>query len=163
MKIAFYQDNDNVITVHPAPALFDAASRDRIELAERGVIFNSDEEVYDFIFSKDIPKSKIFYTILESELPDLTFRNAWIINAGSLEIDLSKAKNITHVKRRAARAEEFKPLDEIISLQIPGNDLSNAELQRQLIRDKYADIQQQIDACEDVESLKSIHESLGAQ
>lgn len=79
-----------------------------------------------------------------------------------ITIDLNKAREITHEKRRAARAEEFKPHDEIIALQIPGNDAVVAETQRQIIRDKYAAIQLEIDACEDIDSLKVIHDKLGA-
>lgn len=77
-----------------------------------------------------------------------------------ITIDLNKAREITHEKRRIARAEEFKPFDEIIALQIPGNDAIQAETQRQLIRDKYAAIQLEIDACEDINSLKAIHDTL---
>lgn len=79
-----------------------------------------------------------------------------------ITIDLNKAREITHEKRRIARAEEFKPFDEIIALQIPGNDAIQAEAQRQLIRNKYAAIQLEIDACEDINSLKVIHDTLGA-
>jgi hypothetical protein len=39
--------------------------------------------------------------------------------------------------RRAARAEEFKPFDEAIAKQIPGQ-VDGAEAARQVIRDKYA-------------------------
>lgn len=81
----------------------------------------------------------------------------------SIIINLEKAKNITHNKRRIARAEEFKPFDEIIALQIPGNDAIQAEAQRQLIRDRYAAIQQQIDDCTNVDALKVLYDSLGAQ
>lgn len=79
-----------------------------------------------------------------------------------ITIDLNKAREITHEKRRIARAEEFKPFDEVIALQLPGQDANQAETQRQLIRDKYAAIQLEIDACEDIDSLKTIHDTLGA-
>jgi hypothetical protein len=60
-------------------------------------------------------------------------------------IDVTKAKAIGHDMRRAARAEEFKPFDEAIAKQIPGA-VDGAEAQRQIIREKYAAIQTQIDA-----------------
>ena len=69
-------------------------------------------------------------------------------------INLEKAKNIGHELRRAARAEEFKPFDEAIAKQIPGQ-AEGAEAERQAIRDKYAAIQQNIDAAITPEEIKS--------
>ena len=71
-------------------------------------------------------------------------------------INLDKAKGIAHDKRRAARAEEFKPRDEVIMKQIPGNDAAVAEAARQEIRKKYADMQVAIDAAESADELKVI-------
>lgn len=71
-------------------------------------------------------------------------------------INLDKAKTIAHEKRRAARAEEFKPYDEIIMKQIPGNDYTQAETARQAIRDKYAVLQTQMDAATSAEELKNL-------
>lgn len=73
-----------------------------------------------------------------------------------ITINLDKAKSIAHDKRRAARAEEFKPHDEVIMKQIPGNDATVAEAARQEIRDKYADMQVAIDAAESADELKVI-------
>lgn len=73
-----------------------------------------------------------------------------------ITINLDKAKSIAHDKRRAARAEEFKPHDEVIMKQIPGNDAAVAEAERQKIRDKYEEMQDQIDAAESPEELKLI-------
>lgn len=74
----------------------------------------------------------------------------------SVVINLDKAKNIAHGMRRAARAEEFKPYDEIIMKQIPGNDYTQAEAARQAIRDKYAALQTQMNAASSVEELKAL-------
>jgi hypothetical protein len=71
-----------------------------------------------------------------------------------LVIDLTKAKNIGHDMRRAARAEEFKPYDEAIAKQIPGA-VDGAEAARQAIRDKYAAIQTSIDAAETPDEIKA--------
>jgi hypothetical protein len=70
-----------------------------------------------------------------------------------LVIDLTKAKNIGHDMRRAARAEEFKPYDEAIAKQIPGTE--GAETARQAIRDKYAAIQTSIDAAATPDEIKA--------
>jgi hypothetical protein len=72
-----------------------------------------------------------------------------------LVIDIDKAKAIGHDMRRAARAEEFKPHDEVIMKQIPGVDAQAAEAARQAIRDKYAAIQTQIDAATTPEEIKA--------
>jgi hypothetical protein len=61
-------------------------------------------------------------------------------------VNIDKAKTIAHDIRRAARAEEFKPYDEVIMKQIPGVDAQAAETARQTIREKYAAIQADIDA-----------------
>lgn len=74
-------------------------------------------------------------------------------------INVDKAKTVAHDLRRQARAEEFKPLDEAIAKQIPGQ-ADGAEASRQVIRDKYAVIQTEIDLAADVSSLKSIVEGL---
>lgn len=69
-------------------------------------------------------------------------------------IDVNKAKAIGHDMRRAARAEEFKPYDDAIAKQIPGQ-MEGAEAARQAIRDKYAVMQTQIDAATTPEEIKA--------
>jgi hypothetical protein len=71
-----------------------------------------------------------------------------------LVIDIDKAKAIGHDMRRAARTEEFKPYDEAIAKQIPGQ-MEGAEAARQAIRDKYATIQTNIDAATTPEEIKT--------
>jgi hypothetical protein len=72
-----------------------------------------------------------------------------------ITINIDKAKTIAHDKRREARAEEFKPHDEIIMKQIPGADATAAEAARQAIRDKYATMQTAINAATTVDAIKS--------
>lgn len=67
-------------------------------------------------------------------------------------VNLDKAKQIAHEKRRAARAVEFAPLD--IEATIPAKAAA-AETARQAIRDKYATIQTNIDAAQTVGELKT--------
>jgi hypothetical protein len=68
-------------------------------------------------------------------------------------INFDKAKEIAHKKRRAARAAEFAPLD--IKATIP-SEAEAAELARQKIRDKYAVLQEEINAAQNVEELKDL-------
>lgn len=72
-----------------------------------------------------------------------------------IAINLYKAKGIAHDIRRAKRAEEFKPHDEVIMKQIPGADAEEAEAAREAIRAKYKVLQAEIDAAADVETLKA--------
>jgi len=73
-----------------------------------------------------------------------------------ITINLGKAKIIAHDKRRTARAEEFKPHDDVIMKQIPGKDAQAAEAARQVIRDKYAALQAAMDATTTVDELKEL-------
>jgi hypothetical protein len=75
----------------------------------------------------------------------------------AIVIDLTKAKDIAHDKRRVARSLEFAPLD--IKATIPA-EATAAEEARQAVRQKYAEIQTNIDAASDVASLKQIVEAL---
>lgn len=68
-------------------------------------------------------------------------------------IDITKAKAIGHDMRRAARAEEFKPYDDAIAKQIPGQ-MEGAEAARQAIREKYAAVQTAIDAATTTDEIK---------
>ena len=72
-----------------------------------------------------------------------------------ITINLDKAKSIGHDIRRTQRAEEFKPFDDIIMKQIPGNSAAEAEEARQQIRFKYALIQDVIDAAATPDKIKA--------
>ncbi len=70
-------------------------------------------------------------------------------------VNIDKAKTIGHEIRREKRAEEFAPLDEVIMKRIPGTAEAEAEAARQVIRDKYAVIQTQIEAAATPEEIKA--------
>ena len=70
-----------------------------------------------------------------------------------ITIDMTKAKEIAHEKRRAARSAEFAPLD--IKATIP-SEAAAAEAARQAIRDKYAALQAQMDAAQTADELKAL-------
>ena len=77
-----------------------------------------------------------------------------------IKINLQKAKNIVHDTRREARSLEFAPYDEVIMKQIPGKDNDAAEAERVKIREKYAQIQEQIDDCGSESDLREIMKGL---
>ena len=66
-------------------------------------------------------------------------------------VNIDKAKQIAHEMRRDKRAQEFAPLD--VKATIP-SEAVEAESARQMIREKYAVIQQNIDAAESPEQIK---------
>jgi hypothetical protein len=72
-----------------------------------------------------------------------------------ITINIDKAKDIAHDKRRAARTEEFKPHDEVIMKQIPGADAIAAEAARETIRTKYAEMQTAINTATTIDEIKS--------
>lgn len=69
-----------------------------------------------------------------------------------ININVNKAKDIAHDIRRAKRAEEFAPLD--VQATIP-SQASAAESARQVIRDKYAAMQTQINSASTPEEIKT--------
>ena len=70
-----------------------------------------------------------------------------------INVNMTKAKEIAHEKRRAARAEEFAPLD--IKATIPA-EAEAAETARQAVRDKYATMQTAMDAATTADELKAL-------
>lgn len=71
-------------------------------------------------------------------------------------VNLDKAKAIGHEMRRAKRAEEFAPLD--VKATIPAM-AAEAEAVRQAIRDKYAAMQEQINAAITPDEIKQALEA----
>jgi hypothetical protein len=105
---------------------------------------------------KDVPAGVDYEIVFEDAIPsDRFFRNAWTLGDCCVEHDLDKCKEIGHERRRAARAEEFQPFDEIIAKQIPGKDAAEAEEARQTIRNKYTEVQDAIDAAETPDEIKA--------
>ena len=104
---------------------------------------------------KDVPEGVPYEIVEDDAIPsDRFFRNAWVANGAAVEVDLDQAKSIGHDIRRTQRAEEFKPFDEIIAKQIPGVDAAEAEAARQAIRDKYAAVQDAVNAAKTPDAIK---------
>ena len=74
-----------------------------------------------------------------------------------ITVNIEKAKSIAHDKRREAHAEEFKQLD--IQATIPAM-AAQAEAESQVVRDKYAVMQTEIDAASTVDEIKVVITSL---
>lgn len=117
-----------------------------------------ENEDYEELISKDIPQDVTSYTIEDEDLPtDIVFRDAWELTDGKVTINLNKSKEISHKFRRQKRALELKQYD--LEATIPSL-AEQAEAQRQIIRDKYDNIQTEIDDAEDIETLEKIVQEL---
>jgi hypothetical protein len=104
---------------------------------------------------KDVPEGVAYEIVEDDAIPaDRFFRNAWVANGAAVEVDLDQAKSIGHDIRRTQRAEEFQPFDEVIAKQIPGVDAAEAEAARQAIRDKYAAVQDAVNAAKTPDAIK---------
>lgn len=100
-----------------------------------------------------VPTGVEYSVVDASEIPeDRFFRNAWEKTNSGVKVNLEKAKGIGHDIRRAERAKEFAPLD--IEATIPAKAVE-AEAKREVVRAKYAVMQNQIDAAVAPENIKS--------
>ena len=70
-----------------------------------------------------------------------------------IQVNLDKAKEITHEKRRDKRADLFKQLDIEATIPVLAEE---AEAKRQIIRDEFEAIQTEIDNAETIDQLKEI-------
>ena len=105
---------------------------------------------------KDVPEGVPYEIVEDDAIPaDRFFRNAWIMGDCCIDVDLDQCREIGHDRRRAARADEFAPHDEVIAKQIPGADAAAAEEARQEIRDRYAAVQEAIDAAASPDEIKA--------
>jgi hypothetical protein len=124
------------------------------------VIIPTGELPIEEVAAKDVPEGVPYEIVDEADIPsDRYFRNAWVMGDCCVEQDLDKCKEIGHDHRRAARAEEFAPYDEVIMKQIPGADAIAAEEARQQIRDKYALIQDVIEGASTPDEIKTALEA----
>lgn len=112
------------------------------------------------IANKDLPSGTLFAIVNKEEVPvDFDLMDAWEFNEGNtaVVVNLDKAKKIAHEVRRRARVVEMAPLD--TKSTIPSESVA-AEEARQVLRDKYAGLQADIDAATDANALKTIMEQL---
>ena len=94
--------------------------------------------------------------------PDEFFRDAWELSVNTLGINLNKAKEVCHQKRRVKRDSLFAPYDKIIAAQIPNTDIVAVEQAREDIRVNDALVQQSIDSATTTAELKTIIENYEA-
>jgi len=104
---------------------------------------------------QDVPDDATDVAVVTvADIPqDRLFRGAWKAEGKKCVECPVKSKEIAHELRRAKRAAEFAPHDEVIAKQLPGK-AKGAEDERQKIRDKDAKRQLAIDAAADTAELR---------
>ena len=133
-KIIYAKEDGTVVVIHPVDSSLSTSE----------------------IASKAVPDSTSYEVVADDKIPsDRTFRGAWVKGSGVITEDVTKSKAIAHGTRREKRAEEFRPHDETISLNIPGTDASAAETSRAAIRTKYTTMQTNIDNATDIAGIKT--------
>ena len=133
MKIIYENPDGGVSVVIPAPGV------DPANLISRVVPYGAS---WDMVADTALPSDRLFRDALRK--------------SGSYVVEnLAASKVVAHEIRRRERAAEFAPHDEVISLQIPGSALADAETARATIRTKYETIQNSIDAATTVAEIRT--------
>lgn len=167
-----YENQDGAISVvHPAPGVaLEAviASSVPVKVLKAGIVhtgvaqaFNVEVGAYidaRLAAANGLTVQQVPYKLVEeSEIPTCRmFRSAWrTTDETPLVEDAEVAKEVAHDLRRAKREEEFAPLDKAVVIATANPEaLAEAEAARQEVRDRYAVIQTEIDACADCQALR---------
>lgn len=130
-RLVYEQENGTLAVVIPAPGV-------------------SVEEA-----AKAVPQGKSYKVVSEDSLPtDRVFRTAWKLEGDEVVEDQEKSLELSHKYRRLLREQEFMPLDDKIAKRLPGWE--SVETDRQKIRDKYAEIQTELENATSVEEYKNL-------
>lgn len=119
------------------------------------ILYGSPEVTVDQLLSSSVPTdAQNVETHDDLVFPeDPLFESAWELQESTLVENITIAKTTAHDIRRARRDEEFLVWDRKVT--IPA-EAANAEAQRELIRQKYAQIQTDIDSAPDATTLRSV-------
>lgn len=100
---------------------------------------------------------KSFRQIDDSEIPDRTFRNAWVDNGGKISIDMAKAKTIVDQSLRNEMSAHIKELDLLNKM---GRDISSINKKIKECSDKVSQLDalsvSGVDDKNSLETLKSL-------
>lgn len=170
-KIAYINQDGNAAVIHTVVQLGLQEIIDisvPVELTKDGVVSKGVSDPFKVTAGSQLdPRiaamnglkyKQVPYILLDdSDLPvDRLFRGAWKIEDGSLVECVDAAKEVLHDLRRIKREWEFTPLDKEINIYIADQEkVAELEARRQKVRDKYASLQEEIDACIDPEELRT--------
>ena len=83
-KIIYTNDSGNTVVITPA----------------------STDLTVEEIAAKDVPTGKSYTIVEDTDIPsDRSFRNAWAISSGAIQVDMTKAKDIMRNKIREVRKD----------------------------------------------------------
>ena len=83
-KIIYTNDNGNMVVITPV----------------------STELTVEEIAAKDVPAGKSYTIVEDSQVPtDRSFRDAWALSDGSIQVDMTKAKDLMRDKIREVRKD----------------------------------------------------------
>ena len=140
-KIIFTRSDGGISVVHPV----------RNTLGET---LTTDAEIEQRAWDK-LPDDAINPQYVdESVIPtDRTFRNAWVVEAGTVIVDIDKAKALTKDRLRAER----KPLLEAQDVEFQRAQETSADT-AEIIKEKQRlrDITKQVDALTSIDELKAL-------
>lgn len=103
-----YENGNGIAIIVPAPEMFENDSRTRQALEARGISFQNDEEIMQFIIDKDVPANTEYYVVDDSNInSDRTFRNAWVKADNGVSIDCAAARDLALNSVRERRKIEF--------------------------------------------------------
>lgn len=155
-KVIIIRNSDGSVgVIHPSPDMFDEKSKTRQLLKSKGTVFKTDEEVFEFIKSKDIPKGADYRIADKSHLPeDRSFREAWSDTGKSdyIHIDIPRAKEVKKNQFRELRKPLLEKLDIESMKAMEGGDTQALEIIKNK-KQKLRDITK-IEMPEDLASLK---------
>ncbi len=137
-KIVIIKNDDGSCGIlRPAPDMFDENSKTRSLLPElKG---KSNEEIFQFIIDKDVPKGKSYRVAERDAIPtDREFRDAWTDDnqTPTVDIDIPKALEIKKDQLRGLRQPLLEALDVAFMRALElGADTSLIVEKKQALRD----------------------------
>lgn len=156
MRFAYTRPDGGVSIVIPVPR----------EQLERTHTFETNEDYERFVIERSIPPDATNVMKLpdDYELPArCEFRNAWKIEAGKVDFDMIKARNMQRDRIRAERAPMLAALDvEYQRADEAGDTAKKAQIsaRKQELRDAPAD--PRIDGAKNVDELRAIRPGAGS-
>lgn len=125
-KVIIWKNLDKTCGVfHPSPEYFNSESRDRIELKKKGIDFNSEEEILQWMASNKVPNGLKFRIIDKKNIPqNREFRNAWTdeFETETVDVHNERAKEIQLQHLRNVRKKAYEKLNTDFIIALLGED-----------------------------------------
>lgn len=134
-KIIYTNDNGNVVVITPV----------------------STELTVEEVAAKDVPAGKSYTIVEDAQVPtDRSFRDAWALSDGSIQVEMTKAKDLMRDKIREARKDLLSAEDVTFMRAVETADAdaqAASAARKQALRD--APLASAISNASDVTALKA--------